>query len=269
MLNTRNLLIPLLPLALLVLTYYVRSERRFEMQLRKVIQEQPNILAEGLKASPREFSSTLAHAIELTREELERKRAQEEQRRFEAALDRPLKPLIREDELVRGPVNAPLTLVAYADFACPLSARSFHTVQALLETYKGRLRVVYKHLPHEMHANALISAKYYEALRLQSEKLAMSFHDQLFQNQTNLRKGESFLKHTANTLGANMSRLAHDINSKEVESRIEQDIDEAHAFGIQGTPAFLLNGIPITGAYPEKHFEALIEKLENRSFVAY
>ena len=108
----------------------------------------------------------------------------------------------------------------------------------------------------------MISSQYYEAIRLQSEEKAFEFHDQIYKNQSKLRTGEAFLKKLAKDLKVNMTKLAKDVQSKEVKERIEADIAEANKFGFQGTPGFILNGVPVKGAYPLSHFEGIIEKLD-------
>ncbi|MBI2360152.1 MAG: thioredoxin domain-containing protein, partial [Deltaproteobacteria bacterium] len=52
-----------------------------------------------------------------------------------------------------------------------------------------------------------------------------------------------------------------DVRSEKVKATVEADIQEAHELGFSGTPAFLLNGIPIKGAYPIEHFESIIKRL--------
>jgi protein-disulfide isomerase len=110
----------------------------------------------------------------------------------------------------------------------------------------------------------MTAAKYYEALRLQDPDKAFAFHDELFANQAGLQQGDSFLKATAKKLGADMKRLAADLDSDQVEKRITEDVKEAESFGFNGTPAFTLNGIPVLGAYPVEHFEMLIGKLKEK-----
>jgi protein-disulfide isomerase len=39
---------------------------------------------------------------------------------------------------------------------------------------------------------------------------------------------------------------------------------EAAKFGFQGTPGFLLNGVPVKGAYPTSHFDNIISELKKR-----
>ena len=42
------------------------------------------------------------------------------------------------------------------------------------------------------------------------------------------------------------------------------DMEEAKKFGIQGTPGFIINGVPVKGAYPSSHFDDIISELQKR-----
>ncbi len=61
-----------------------------------------------------------------------------------------------------------------------------------------------------------------------------------------------------------MARLKKDLNSDAVTKRIEEDQKEAANFGMQGTPGFLLNGVPVRGAYPTEYFVQLVDELQKR-----
>ena len=113
----------------------------------------------------------------------------------------------------------------------------------------------------------MISAQYFEAIRLQNEEKAFKFHDEIFNNQRKLKNGKKFLDATAKKLGVNMGKLAKDVKSKEVQERIKQDMAEAAKFGIQGTPGFVLNGIAVRGAYPPSHFDKIVKELKKRDLV--
>jgi protein-disulfide isomerase len=171
---------------------------------------------------------------------------------------------IRGDEAIRGTKGAPLTLIEYSDFECPFCKRGYETVNALLEKYKGKIQFVYKHLPLSFHRNAMPAAQYYEAMRLQSNEKAFAFHDAIFADFDKIKLGAKFFKSIAKKVGANMAKLEKDINSPAVKARIQQDLDEAKKFGFQGTPGFLLNGIPVKGAYPPSHFDTIVEELKKR-----
>jgi predicted DsbA family dithiol-disulfide isomerase len=49
-----------------------------------------------------------------------------------------------------------------------------------------------------------------------------------------------------------------------VTKRIEEDTKEAGSFGMQGTPGFLLNGVPVRGAYPPEFFVNIVNELQKR-----
>jgi protein-disulfide isomerase len=270
MLFLKSSLIITVPLVLLV-SLMPSEDERFENKMKQVIKNNPTLISDALMQDSTEFARTVEHAKNVHRQYQQEILARAQEEKLVEALMETNEVSIREDELIRGAVgqNASLLLVQFLDFDCPLSARSFYTVQTLLHEYQDRLQFVVKHLPHEMHPNAVISAQFYEALRLQNKELAVNFHDQLFLSHENLRRGESFLYNMAHDLGADMHQLELDLNSQEVIERIEQDITQAHSFGIHATPAFLLNGIVITGAYPIDNFRALIEKLEGQSLIEH
>ena len=64
-----------------------------------------------------------------------------------------------------------------------------------------------------------------------------------------------------------MAKLEKDVNSEAIEKRIEEDLQEAASFGMQGTPGFVLNGIPVKGAYPTSHFIGIVDELKKRGKV--
>lgn len=235
--------------------------------LKKMLKENPDIITEAIEANPTKFIDALNNAVKSAQENEGKRREEEEKKALEASFENPLKPEIRSDESFRGNKDAQITLVEYSDFECPFCSRGYGTVRELLEKYKGNIRFVYKHLPLSFHPQAMPASQYYEAIRMQDEEKAWKFHDKIYENQRKLQNGESFLKSLAKELGVDMKRLAKDIKSEKVQERIDADMAEAAKFGFQGTPGFLLNGIPVKGAYPTSHFEGLIKELEKRGKV--
>ena len=65
---------------------------------------------------------------------------------------------------IRGPVDAPYTLVEYGDFECPFCGRATGAVEELRERFGDQLRYVFRHLPlPEVHAHAELAAEAAEA----------------------------------------------------------------------------------------------------------
>lgn len=238
-----------------------------EKQITDALKKNPKVLFEIIEKNPADFMEAVQKAAKAAQSEMAKRREADESKKFDEAFDKPLVPVIRKDEAIRGTKGAPLTLVEYSDFQCPFCVRGFNTVQQLMKKYPGKVQFIYKHLPLSFHKEALPAAHYYEAIRLQSEAKAFEFHDELFANQRKIAKGVPFLKKTAKKLGVDMKKLAKDVKSKAVIDRVEEDMKEAAKFGFQGTPGFLLNGIPVRGAYPVDHFEKIIGKLKEKGKV--
>ncbi len=236
--------------------------------LKDTLKKNPDILKEAIEANPVEFITALQNAALKARPLMAEQKKKEEEKKFEENFDKPLSPEIRSDELIRGTKGASIVLVEYSDFECPYCRKGFENVRKLLSKYKGKIQFIYKHLPLSFHKNAMIASQYYEAIRLQSEKKAVKFHDMLFDKQRQISKGEPFLKSIAKKVGADMKKLAKDINSKVVIDRIKADQKEAQKFGIQGTPGFILNGVAIRGAYPVEYFDMIINKLKEKKKIS-
>src|SRR5690606_10076545 len=76
-------------------------------------------------------------------------------------LDRPVDP---ERDHIRGRVDAPLTLVEYADFECPFCARATGVMRELQDRFGCELRYVFRHLPlSDVHGHAELAALAAEA----------------------------------------------------------------------------------------------------------
>jgi protein-disulfide isomerase len=254
---------------LLVLSFAVTGCQLNEKQLAEALKKNPALITDAIKANPSEFIEALNEAVKSAQSGQAEKRKNDEKKQLEESFNNPLLAKIRTDEMFRGDKNAPITLIEYSDFECPYCKRGYQTVMDLMKKYKGKIRFVYKHLPLSFHPNAMPASQYYEALRLQKEDLAAKFHDELYENQGKLKQGEKFFKAVAKKIGANMKKLAKDKDSQKVKDRIEQDLAEAKKFGFNGTPGFLLNGIPVRGAYPASHFDGLIDELKKRGKVKF
>lgn len=232
--------------------------------LKKMMKENPDIITEAIEANPNKFIDALNNAVKAAQEGEGKRREEEEKKALEDSFNNPLQAEIRADESFRGNKDAPITLIEYSDFECPFCSRGFTTVMELMKKYDGKIRFAYKHLPLSFHPQAMPASQYYEAIRLQSPEKAWKFHDAIYTNQRALQNGEKFLEAEAKKLGVDMAKLKKDVKSEAVQKRIDADMAEAAKFGFQGTPGFLLNGIPVKGAYPTSHFDGLIEELKKR-----
>ncbi len=265
-----NKIVTVLISSLVFLMPVAGSASELKDEVRQILKNNPSILIEVINENPAIFIEALQNASRKAQVLDAAQREKAEKRKFDAAFANPLKPVIRKDEAIRGTRNAPITIVEYSDFQCPYCVRGNQTVEALMKKYKGKIQFVYKHLPLSFHSEAKNTARYYEAIRMQSNKLAFRFHDIIFADIKKLRGGEKALKLLAKKAGVNMKKLKQTLKNKMdvINARIQEDIDEASKFDFQGTPGFLVNGIPVKGAYPLEHFDGIIEQLQKRKLIS-
>ena len=233
-------------------------------RLKKLLKERPEILTETIRAHPVKFMEALQEAMESSKKTLMQRKKQKEAERLKHFYDNPLDVQLRGDEAYKGRWSAPIVLVTYSDFQCPYCRQGHRTVNALLEKYEGQMVYIYKHLPLSFHDQAIEAARFFEAIRMESRKKAMAFHDYLFKHQGRLKNGVKFLREAAQEVGAPYEKIKENLGRKKVQQRIKEDMQEAEKFGIKGTPGFVLNGVPIKGAYPAQKFIQIIEDLRDR-----
>jgi protein-disulfide isomerase len=229
--------------------------------LKKALDANPDLVIGALKKADK--TALFELMMDAQRDYQMKKQKEEEEKEkseLEAAYKNPYQPVIDDKTRVRGDKSAPITLVEYSDFQCPYCGRGFQVVEAVRQKYGAKVRFIYKHLPLiAIHPFAMPAAKWQEAVAIQSPEKAWLFHDKMFENQSQL--GEDFFKKTVKDLGLDVAKAAKDADSPAVAAKIEADVKEAKNFGFTGTPGFLINGIPLRGAYPPEEFDKVITRL--------
>lgn len=150
-----------------------------------------------------------------------------------------------ERDHIRGPVDAPVTLVEYGDFECPFCGRAEPIVRELLAEF-GDVGYVWRHLPlSDVHPRAQLAAEAAEAAAAQGAFWEM--HDLLLRRQRALAPDD--LVRYAEKLGLDVDRFAEDLRTHAGAARVADDVDSADLSGVSGTPTFFVNGRRHYGAY--------------------
>jgi len=149
-------------------------------------------------------------------------------------LARPVDP---ERDHIRGPVDAPLTLVEYGDFECPFCSRATGSIDHVRSVLGDELRYVWRHLPlTEVHDHAVDAARAAEAAAKQGAFFEMG--QLLFANQNELEVDD--LCAYADQLGLDAERFLDDFNSTEVANRVTDDALDAEVMDLHSTPTFFI-----------------------------
>ncbi|MGI5202363.1 Na+/H+ antiporter NhaA [Spirillospora sp. CA-108201] len=164
---------------------------------------------------------------------------------------------------VRGPANAPVTVVEYGDFECPYCGRAEPVVRELLADH-GDVRYVWRHLPlNDIHPRAQLAAEAAEAAAAQGRFWEM--HDLLLERQDALRPRD-LLRH-AGDIGLDVDRFRADLRRHTGAGRIAEDVDSADLSGVSGTPTFFVNGRRHVGAYDIATLTAAVRGARKRAAV--
>jgi protein-disulfide isomerase len=150
-----------------------------------------------------------------------------------------------ERDHVRGPIDAPVTVVEYGDFECPYCGQAEPVVRELLREF-GDVAYVWRHLPlSDVHPNAQLAAEAAEAAADQGAFWEM--HDLLLAHQDALRPDD--LIGYAEQLGLDLDRFSRALQEHSGATRVAEDVDSADLSGVSGTPTFFVNGRRHYGAY--------------------
>jgi Na+/H+ antiporter NhaA len=173
-------------------------------------------------------------------------------------------PVDPDRDHIRGPVEAPVTVLEYGDLECPYCGRAESVLRELLSDF-GDVRYVWRHLPlSDVHPRAQLAAEASEAAAAQDSFWEM--HDLLLERQDDLRPSD--LLAYAEQLGLDLDRFEDELRRHVHAPRIEEDVDSADISGVTGTPTFFVNGKRHEGAYDIASLSAAVKAAGARSTLA-
>ena len=147
---------------------------------------------------------------------------------------------------IRGPGDAPVTLLEYGDYECPYCGQAESVIRELLISFGDDLRYVWRHLPlTDVHPHAQMAAEAAEAAGAQGAFWEM--HDTLLQHQDALEPID--LGVYAEQLKLDIERFWYELRRHVHAPRIAEDTASADASGVSGTPTFFINSRRHYGAY--------------------
>jgi Na+/H+ antiporter NhaA len=165
---------------------------------------------------------------------------------------------------VRGPADAPVTIVEYGDFECPYCGQAEAVLRELLADF-GDVRYVWRHLPlTDVHPHAQLAAEAAEAAANQGA--FWELHDLLFDHQGDLLARD--LVGYAGELGLDVERFRDDLRKHTGAGRVAEDVDSADLSGVTGTPTFFVNERRHYGAYDIAGLTASVKAARAREAVA-
>ena len=158
------------------------------------------------------------------------------------------------DDPVKGPKNAPVTIVEFTDFQCPFCKRSQDALRQIESVYADKVKLVARQYPLPFHNRAKPAAE--AALCALEQGKFWEMRDKLFDKQ---ELSDADFTRYAKEIGLKEKKFAACLAEHKYAARIDGDIADGQRFGVRGTPHFFINGTPISGAQPFENFKSVID----------
>ena len=168
---------------------------------------------------------------------------------------------VSDKDHIEGAAGAAVTLVEYGDYQCPYCGKAYPVVKQIAQQYADQVCVVFRNYPlAQAHAQALPAAVTAE-FAAQHGKFWQA-HDALYENQRAL--GPAFYVELLQSLQLPVDAFKTAIENDAFEAKIRADIDSGDRSGVNGTPAFFINGQAFQprGGFDDvaRHVEALLKR---------
>ncbi|MCA9519564.1 MAG: thioredoxin domain-containing protein [Myxococcales bacterium] len=155
----------------------------------------------------------------------------------------------------KGTKDAVITIVEFSDFQCPFCSRVNPAIKEVLSTYKGKVRVEFRHNPLSFHRAAFPAA--IAAMAAHKQGKFWEFHDKLFSNRKQWTE-DDFVSY-AKDLGLDVNRFRRDLKDPAIRAYVQNDQAIAAGVGARGTPNLFVNGVKVVGARPFSYFKTVID----------
>ena len=165
---------------------------------------------------------------------------------------------------VKGDKNAGIEVVEFSDYECPFCVRAFAQSLTSVNSYveQGKAKFVYKDYPLPFHQQAQKAAESAHCARDQGgDEAYFKMHDLLF--GSGVEGGVVAFKGYAQQLGLDTTEFDSCLDSDKFEEEVQADLTYGSQIGVQGTPAFFINGRLISGACPDSTLKSAMEAEEN------
>ena len=162
----------------------------------------------------------------------------------------------------KGGARAKVVIQEFSEFQCPFCKRVGPTLKEIEKEYGDRVKIVWRHLPLPFHKDAQLASEAAQEVFAQKGNAAFwQFHDKLFESQATPGGLERpSLEKIAQEVGVDMAKFKAALDSNKHKARVESDAKIGNDAGINGTPAFVINGYYLSGAQPAAAFKKIINK---------
>jgi len=163
-----------------------------------------------------------------------------------------------DDDPYIGPMDAPVTIIMFSDYQCTFCQKWYlEVMQPLMQNYEGKIRFVYRDFPlSTIHASATTTAEAANCAGDQGKY--WDFFDAVFSGTDPL--SDETIQQYATAISLDIDLFNQCLSTHKYQDEVEADFSYAAALGVQSTPTFFVNGIPVVGAQPYAVFKSLVDQ---------
>ena len=154
-----------------------------------------------------------------------------------------------------GPADAKVTIIEFSDYECPYCKRAEASVEEVRKVYGDKVRIAYRNYPLPFHANARPAAN--AALCANEQGKFWEMHDKLMEAKD---LSAANLQQLASDTGLDRKKFDDCLAAERYKDQIDKDLAAGQAAGVNGTPAFFINGRLLDGAQPFEKFQEIIDE---------
>ncbi len=162
-----------------------------------------------------------------------------------------------------GKAGAPVTIVVYGDFECPVCKVEADVMRKnLVQTFPDKVQVYFKDFPLEsIHPWARAASDTGRCIYKQDPQAFWKFHDWIYENQEGVTPEtlNSKVMTWAGTAGVDSIQLGRCVDSKASDKEVGQNIAEGRSLGLSATPTIFINGRKFEGAIEWPIMQQLVQ----------
>ena len=163
------------------------------------------------------------------------------------------------------------TATLYTDYQCPYCAKAEPKFEEAAKKLDGIMNVTVRHMPLNMHANAVPAALAVEAAAAQGKHVEMA--NKLFATQNDWKnikerdKLRTLFNDYAKELGLNTEEFDKVLLASDTVKPIQRDYEHAVKIGVKGTPTFAVNDKVIEGLDSSSSVDDLVSTFKREAGV--
>jgi protein-disulfide isomerase len=220
------------------------------------------LLYENLSPSVGSYDSIRGKLLEHVRQQRQQRlykaylKTLSDKAHIQITLQPPVEQVALDNAPVRGPQDAPVTIIEFGDFQCPYCRQEEPALKKLQSNFHGKIKLAFKDFPLPMHQYAEKAAEAGRCAAVQGK--FWQFHDAAYATSDDLTV--SRLKQIAKSLDLDTASFDKCLDSGEEAATIQKEIAQGRALGLSGTPSFFINDHFISGALPYNELSSVVEQ---------